>query len=148
MSNEGCVICGTVELGPGAEMCEACRAEAGLPPPGVSLRPPNPCARCGHPEIIRVQMRERSSATRGDVNQEQARPFALTWPLSEKFKSFFSSQMVPAAAPQLEGLFGLLEAYVCRACGATELFTRDPGRIPIGAPHGTELIVAQGDAYR
>ncbi len=89
-------------------------------------------------------MRERTT----DGNSERAQPFALTWELSEEFKRGFSFQMVPSSVPLLERAHGFIEAYVCRACGATELFTRDAASIPIGPEYGTELIVAPGDVYR
>jgi hypothetical protein len=35
---------------------------------------------------------------------------------------------------------GLVQAYVCRACGYTELYTRDPQSIPIDGSTVRELI--------
>lgn len=141
MSEDACAVCGRPLAEPNDPICPECAEKAGLPPAGEPLRPLSPCARCGHPEILRVQMRERTT-TGGETSSERARPLALTWALGEDFKSLLSFQKVPSAAPALARPFGLLEAYVCRACGATELFARDPEAIPIGPEHGTELMVA------
>lgn len=130
-------------------VCDTCRDKAGLPPPAPPLRPPSPCARCAHPEIVRVQMRERSSPQKGDYNSELARPLAMTWGLSTALKGFIALERVTVSEPDFGELFGLVEAYVCRRCGATELFTRAPEDIPLGPEHGTELMVAPTDgAFR
>lgn len=130
-------------------LCGVCMEKTGLPPPSRPVRPPSPCGRCGHREIVRVRMRERTTVPAGDSNAELARPFALTWQLGEDYKSLFSFQKVETAQPDLGEPAGLLEAYVCRACGSTELYARRPDEIPIGPEYGTELIVVPGDgSYR
>ena len=35
---------------------------------------------------------------------------------------------------------GVLVAYVCRACGMTELYTAEADRIPIGPQYGTDEV--------
>ncbi|MGH7298180.1 MAG: hypothetical protein ACRELB_24785 [Polyangiaceae bacterium] len=147
MNEHACEVCGRQSDGP-ASLCTECLGKTGLPAPAPVLRPPTPCARCGHHEIVRIRMRDRTSATTGDTNAEVARPFALTWELGDEFKAFFSMQKVRSATPSLERAYGLVEAYVCRACGATELFARQPGHIPIGPEYGTELLVVPGGGYR
>ena len=45
--------------------------------------------------------------------------------------------------------FGLFEAYICRKCGFTELYTRAPASIPIGPEYGTERFDVEPDSpYR
>lgn len=96
-----------------------------------------------------MQMRDRTTSGKGEHNLEVTRPLALTWARRTEYKALFSLEKVPSAKPDLEQPFGLLEAYVCRACGHTELFAREPEQIPIGPEHGTELIVVPGDGtYR
>lgn len=93
-------------------------------------------------------MRERT-ATEGNPNAERVRPVALTWPLNSEFKALLSLERVRSAAPDLSRGYGLLEAYVCRACGLTEIFASQPAAIPIGPEYGTELMVVPGDGtYR
>ncbi len=94
-------------------------------------------------------MRERTTHDRGTNNIEIARPLALTWARGRESAALLSFETVPSARPDLDQPLGLLEAYVCRACGHTELFTREPESIPIGPAYGTELIVAPSDGtYR
>lgn len=94
-------------------------------------------------------MRERTGRDGGEINVEVARPLALTFARGEELKKLFSFEKIPSAKPDLMQPFGLLEAYVCRDCGHTELFARDPAAIPIGPVFGTELLVAPGDGtYR
>lgn len=40
--------------------------------------------------------------------------------------------------------YGALVAYVCRACGFTEMYADRPEDIPIGPEFGTELVRASG----
>jgi predicted nucleic-acid-binding Zn-ribbon protein len=41
--------------------------------------------------------------------------------------------------------FGRLQAYVCRKCGFTELYTQDVGSIPIHKlPQGSKVLKAKG----
>jgi predicted nucleic-acid-binding Zn-ribbon protein len=39
---------------------------------------------------------------------------------------------------------GKIQAYVCRACGYTELYTKEPGAIPVTTVPGVELHQAPG----
>lgn len=145
-----CATCGTPIAAPDAtpRLCQECGKKTGLPRPAPAVRPPSPCQRCQHRELVRVQMRERTSADGGETNHELARPFALTWARGEEFKALLSFEKIPSARPDLSRPFGLLEAYVCRACGYTEIFARDPQHIPIGPAYGTEIVVAPGGGYR
>lgn len=43
---------------------------------------------------------------------------------------------------------GTLEAYVCRACGLTELYTKEHDTLPVGPEWGTELFEVPGTPYR
>jgi hypothetical protein len=43
---------------------------------------------------------------------------------------------------------GELEAFVCRSCGHVEWFASEPGQIPIGPGHRTQLISVGEDPYR
>jgi hypothetical protein len=38
---------------------------------------------------------------------------------------------------------GELEAGVCRSCGYTELYTKDPGAIPIDGTYVREIVAAE-----
>ncbi len=43
---------------------------------------------------------------------------------------------------------GVLETYVCRACGFTEWYTQSPENILIDAQAGSDLLEARTDPYR
>jgi hypothetical protein len=118
--------------------CECCRRTRGLPVnPAASRRPPQPCARCGHKVLVRALVRERS-ATEGHYSTTNLQPLAITFGCQRQ-PGFFSSDEV-AGAPEPEKPFGVLEAYVCRACGHVEWYALAPEEIPIGAEFGTELV--------
>jgi hypothetical protein len=48
-----------------------------------------------------------------------------------------------------KGAIGLVQAYVCRACGFTELYTRAADQISIDGTHVREIVGPESDApYR
>jgi hypothetical protein len=148
MSERTCSACGRHVMELRAKLCRSCAEKSGIVPMGRAMRPAAPCGRCGHPEIVRVQMRERTAARGDDANAEVPRPLALTWAVSTDVESSSSTRGTQSAEPRLDAMFGLVEAYVCRACGAIELFAREPEKIPIGPEYGTELIVVKPGTYR
>ena len=55
----------------------------------------------------------------------------------------------PEATFDSETLFGSLSAAVCRACGFTELYTKDPKSIPVDNKSVTEVVVPEsGGPFR
>jgi hypothetical protein len=122
-----CRVCNQQEVenhqrSPVPDVCLDCyrRGEALLVEP---LRPRVPCARCGGTAIVRGVLRSVDSV--GELAYSHLRP-------------------VKAAART-----GIIESYICRRCGFTELYTRHAEGIPIGPEHGTELVDTAGDSpYR
>lgn len=110
--------------------CRQAREQAGLPQEaGRPLRPVIPCVRCGGRSLVRVTtMRERGVVDGSDYTYERTKPLALTYPIGENGK-------VASDQP-----IGVLEAYVCRTCGFTELYTKDAASIPIDEALGTEAF--------
>ncbi len=82
------------------------------------------CPLCRHPEVIASQPVD-------EVGGASA-PMAL-----QKDRSRFTG--LPKA------VHGALVTYTCRSCGYTQWFASQPAEVPIGAEHGTRLIVADGD---
>jgi predicted nucleic-acid-binding Zn-ribbon protein len=74
------------------------------------------CPRCGHNHILLISEIPDSTECGLDPNSLKIAFVAVP-------KKFLSSQTVERA--------GQLEAAVCRQCGYTELYTRDPQAIPI-----------------
>ncbi|MGE0788725.1 MAG: hypothetical protein AB7S26_23840 [Sandaracinaceae bacterium] len=142
MTDVYCVRCGR---GPGHPhivdvhgTCWQCRQglkASGLPEgPSAPLRPRVPCARCGGGALVRVtHVRERTLRML-DQWREVVRPLSLTFG-------------APKPSTELQPL-GVLEAYVCRACGFTELYAKDAASLPIGEEYGTEAFDIPGGPFR
>ncbi len=119
--------------------CNDCRDAFGLWPRAVpSRRPPTACARCGHEQLVRCQVRERS-ASGGDRSSRYLAPLAVTFHRLTKLR-LFANQPRPRSEPDLDNPAGLLEAHVCRSCGFVDWYVCAPDEIPIGPEYGTELI--------
>jgi len=133
------LFCGRCGRGPGHAhifdehgVCWQCRQAndlTGLPMHAdKAMRPPVPCGRCGGRSFVRVhQVRERGT-TGGDIVAERPKPLALSFDVD------------PDGKVRLDRPLGLVEAYACRGCGLTELYTKDANEIPIGERYGTELF--------
>jgi hypothetical protein len=137
-----CRICGASGEALGAiGICETCRAGLGLRDPSPPLRPPRPCGRCGGTSFVRSwTLRERAPYGRDIVHPHLA-PLAVAFAPAVR-TGFWSLR---TAEPTRSTPVGLLEAYVCRACGLTELYTAGAADIPIGPEYGTELIEVPTD---
>jgi len=116
------------------EVCDACKAKLGLFS-SEAVRPPIPCQRCQHPELIRAQARE---FTTGNTELREALPMAVTIAAKPVVSLWTGAGQGPWADPTQ--FAGVLEMYVCRGCGFTEWYCRDPRSIPIGVEYGTELL--------
>jgi hypothetical protein len=133
MSTIVCPVCkSNVLVGPRDRMrraCEGCARELGLYPFAPPQRPASPCRRCGGPQIVRARIPE--GFTVDGLAATWLRPLALTY-----------RHRTSAAGVEYEpdGGAGYLEAYVCRACGFTEIYCTHPDVLPIGQEHGTELL--------
>lgn len=147
----GCAICGAqagdVPKG-GRAVCTKCQEGYGLPaklPP--SRRPAKPCRRCSSHTLLRSFLRERA-ARGGDYVHAYAAPLGVGFAQGERTKGLFNPRTVPSDKADLGAPFGLLEAWVCRGCGFTELYALNPEEIPVGPEHGTELVVIEESGYR
>ena len=146
----GCEVCG-IALSDDGKLCPSCHSKAGLADARAARRPELPCMRCGGLELVHAQIRERTAGNIGsDSNAERVVPFAVTYATGEEYAStgFFSTKKVPSATPNTKRPYGILEAYVCRACGFVEWYARSPEEIPIGAALGTELVAIPAPKYR
>jgi hypothetical protein len=138
-----CRICGDAGEDLGAiGICETCRRRLGLREPGPPLRPPRPCARCAGTTFVRsFSLRERAPYGRDIVHPHLA-PLAITFAPAVRDRSFWALR---TAEPTRSTPVGIIEAYVCRGCGLTELYTEGAADIPIGPEYGTELIEVTTD---
>lgn len=130
----------------GAEICGDCMEKLGLTS-GEGVRQGLPCQRCNHPELVRALAREFSSYLGEDGGREVA-PMGVTVE-PRATRSLFSNRPTGVAPPVASQVLGILEMYICVACGFTEWYCRDPHSIPIGKAYGTEAIsVAPTAPYR
>jgi hypothetical protein len=130
-----CRICkkkeGKYELSTIADICRPCALREGLAKPMPSLRPNVPCRRCEGTVFVRALLRSRDRDEGGGGDRRA--PIAA----------------VRGFDGEAARHFGRMEGYVCRACGFTELYAREPREIPIGPEFGTELIEVGGEGpYR
>jgi len=147
-----CEVCGASVLDGARDLCDACQKKAGLPDAARPRREVAPCLKCGGLELVRAQVRERTAgdafSSRREANKEAFVPFAITYALSKEFAKLFSLKQVPSAVPNVAVPYGILEAYVCRACGYVEWYAQAPHEIPIAAALGTELVTVPAPKYR
>lgn len=140
MTHTKCQVCGR-DVEAGTQVCRVCSDKLGLPP-GEGARPRLPCARCNHPELVRAIARELTVTADTDFNDRVTIPMAVTYaPAFER--SIWTGKQKDSVDGADEGIvFGILDMYVCRRCGFTEWYCRDPKKIPIGEKYGTELVSA------
>jgi hypothetical protein len=124
----------SVELG----VCRSCRTRTGIaamPPP---RRKPRPCMRCNAMRFVRAIPREYSQVELTSRLDVGAIPMTIT--------NYVRRGEIRRT---LESGRGLLETYICTACGFVEWYCNDPEAIPIGAEYMTEIIDYAGDSpYR
>jgi predicted nucleic-acid-binding Zn-ribbon protein len=149
MATSLCKLCGKTAPPPDAsgeipEVCEPCRQEHALQRPSPPMRAMAPCTHCGHTQFVRCRpLRQRIN--NGDSMYKVA-PLAATYQLIVEMSGWDARQVRQVKEDRP---LGVLEAYVCRQCGFTELYARNAATIPIGVEFGTELIdVGTGSPYR
>lgn len=147
-SEPSCDACGaaiTVTDDRAPRLCAPCAATTGLAYPMPSRRGAWPCMRCGGAQLIRAQVRERAVDSGSAHARGRPAPLAITYARGEEFAPpLLSLAKQPSAAPDLDVPFGVLDAYVCRACGFVEWYAQEPEKIPIGATFGTSLVEVPG----
>jgi ribosomal protein S27AE len=127
-------------------ICTDCRRQHGLPEYTEPLRPRVPCARCGGTTFVRAYAIRERAAKGNDYVSEYVAALSLSYELSAQ-STFWGGREVKT--PNLQRPTGLLEAYACRRCGFTELYTQHPDEIPIDEAHATELFEVESDTpYR
>jgi hypothetical protein len=136
-----CKLC-NAQISEDKELCEICRAKLGIRG-GSGVRPPKPCERCNHPELIRALVRELTVDAGNDPNFRRSVPMAVTYD-PVRTTSFWTDQPKGTAGVDETRPRGILEMYVCAKCGFTEWYCRDPGAIPIGEEYGTEKVSVEG----
>lgn len=147
------------ETGPaaaeGPDVCPDCADIYGVPKGKLpQARPLKPCAECGHHVLVRSIIRERGAE--GGQGRSYVVPLGVTINKQAAVKFWSGEPKVDAEgnpvtlnALDYKASAGILQAYVCRACGYTELYATSPGEIPIGREYGTELIeVPETGPYR
>jgi hypothetical protein len=147
--SELCVLCRAKPLVASTEtqtrVCTECAQITGVVPLPPSTRPQLPCMRCQHTALIRVVPRELT-ASGGDYVQTVAAPMYVTYAVQSQKRTFFAGSTVetPAAG---QG-YGILEAWICEACGFVEWYCQRPTEIPVGAAFNSERHVVPSPGFR
>lgn len=122
--------------------CDDCLKRLGFDVPIPDAEPlRDGCARCRHPSLIRVMLRERT-ASRYARGLEELAPLAVTFGMGFDH-GYFSGQR-PEEKPAEP--IGILEGRICRRCGFMDLYVQNPSEIPIGLEYGTELLETEEPA--
>ena len=119
------------------QACKACAKTIGIIPMPPARRPPAPCQRCNGRQFMRVIPREHSSLRLGEGNGQISAPMFVTH-APTTYRGWISSG-VNVIAPEEKGV-GLLETYICRACGFVEWYCCDVERIAAHPHLMSELI--------
>ena len=124
-------------------ICKECHLELGIVLPAAPLRPEVPCARCRGTSFVRSWgLREIEAQNRtawaSEYSAVGVRFAALSLAVVPGFR--YASLGEVEASSEASFRLGIIEAYACRACGFTELYTHDAAAVAIGPEFGTELV--------
>ena len=86
---------------------------------------------------MRVVPRELTAGG-GDYVQALAAPMTLTYAVQSQKRAVFAGNEVES--PAVGAGYGVLEAFVCRACGLVEWYCQAPETLPIGPAFMSELV--------
>lgn len=134
---EKCKVCGLIDVVDETTACASCREALGIRPLPPPRRPAAPCARCRAWRFVRVVPREVTARAGLDTNLQQAAPMALSYPRKVALGFWSAGEVNPVEIS--EGV-GVLETYVCAACGFVEWYCQDPDRIPIGPEYMSDVV--------
>ncbi len=128
------------------QTCAACAAKCGIVPMPPATRPPAPCQRCNGRVFVRAIPREHTSARSGEQNTQVSVPMFVTHrpSLHDGWVLKYAKEL------EVENGFGVLELYICRACGFVEWYCPTVAAIPLQPNMMTELVDydAGGEPYR
>ncbi len=99
------------------------------------------CPKCKRDHILHVTRVADASGQTGEGIPEGRAEEVRLWPAVSPWRL----ALVPTPEEQRRwykadtAVAGLMEAYVCRLCGYTELYTRDPGAIPVDGIYVREV---------
>ena len=86
------------------------------------------CPKCAGIRLLHIrQVADRM----GDSYHPHTHPRPVPTPVSTEHSDEWRLARVPGQEPNTMANVGRVEAYVCRACGFTEFYTRDLDDIPI-----------------
>jgi hypothetical protein len=110
-----------------------------MPPP---QRRAMPCRCCNGMKFVRAIPREYTATELTGPNTAQMAATYEPKKQSRTSRIFTSKDGYDVARADLisDQAYGLLELYICSACGLVEWFCREPADIPIGTEYMTELV--------
>jgi hypothetical protein len=144
-----CTICQAQVLTTRAEratkVCRECAKVSAILPLPPPTRPAVPCMRCQHTALIRVVPRELSAGGQ-DYVEERIAPMTVTYAPHTVKRLLFGGQQARTPTPA-QGA-GVLEAWICEACGFVEWYCQDPKSVPVGPEFNSERHVVPSPGFR
>jgi hypothetical protein len=135
-----CRLCNLSNVEHDGQICSACASELGI----VEMPPPRrnalPCTRCSATRFVRVIPREYATNRSG---ARIASPMTATAEYNAKISWLREGSEISADVRRGRGL---LEMYICSACGFVEWYCHDPESIPIGPEFMTDVVDYASDA--
>jgi hypothetical protein len=143
--SDKCAACNRQDLSTpnerATQLCASCANALGV----IAMPPPRrqfaPCRCCNGMSFIRAMPREVAPMLEGGPQ--------VTSPMAVTFGAQESGWLGMHITADTRRMFGLLEMYVCRACGYVEWYCSDPQNVPVGPQFMTDLVEQSDDGpYR
>jgi hypothetical protein len=140
-----CRLCQTKAVthtrGPHFDICDTCATTLGVFELGPPRRPARPCDRCTGMQFVRVIPREKGVEVlnTGDFSSATIEPFSLAYAPHLRVGLLGGLHVEVPHATDFTAR-GMLETYVCIACGFVEWFCLDPRNIPLGPEYMADFV--------
>jgi ribosomal protein S27AE len=113
------------------------------------MRDRHVCPKCNHNHILHLpevadRVGDGAEPVGGRKRNESERTSSFAWRLARHAEAYRTLGL-----PSIkETVAGLVEAYVCKKCGFTEFYARDPESIPVDGTYIRELVGPETGAFR
>lgn len=115
--------------------CDECAKRIGMVPMPELTRPARPCMRCNGLDFVRVIPRETTSSP-GEYGRAYSAPMFVTYAPTVR-EGWLNNYTQPLDI--MQG-YGMLEMFICHACGFIEWYCPTVQQIPIHSHLNTERV--------